>query len=52
VGDERLSSVQYLAFAFGSEPPTAIGIKTVSLEAETALSEAQRDALHEDLADE
>jgi hypothetical protein len=52
VGDERLSSVQYLAFAFGSEPPTTIGIKTASLEAETALSEAQRDALREDLTAE
>lgn len=49
VGDERLSSVQYLAFAFGTEPPTAIGIKTASLEVETALSDAQREALREDL---
>lgn len=50
VGDERLSSVQYLTFAFGSEPPMAIGIQSESLEAETALSDAQRDALREDLA--
>lgn len=52
VGEGRLSSVQYLTFEFGSEPPMAIGIKMPSLEAETALSEAQRDALREDLTAE
>ena len=49
VGDHRLSSVQYLSFAFGAEPPVAIGIDLVGAEAETALSEAQRDALRADL---
>ena len=52
VGDSRLSSVQYLAFVFGPEPPLAIGIKMGSLEAETALSDAQREALREDLTTE
>jgi hypothetical protein len=50
VGDTRLSSVQYLSFALGPEAPVAIGIETPGIEAETQLSDAQRDALHADLS--
>ncbi|MEM8610158.1 MAG: DUF3501 family protein [Myxococcota bacterium] len=49
VGDQRLSSVQYLIFAFGPEPPRAIGVGLDGAQAETALSETQRDALRADL---
>lgn len=49
VGDSRLSSVQYLAFEFGTEPPVAIGIDMPGAEAETRLSESQRGALRADL---
>ena len=49
VGDTRLSSVQYLSFALGPEAPVAIGIETPGIEAETQLSDAQRDALLADL---
>ena len=52
VGDTRLSSVQYLTFALGSEPPRAIGIDLAGAEAETELSETQRDALAADLTAE
>jgi hypothetical protein len=50
VGDSRLSSVQYLAFALGDEAPTAIGIGMPGIEAETELSDAQREALRDDLS--
>jgi len=49
VGEDRLSSVQYLTFALGSEPPDAIGIDMPGLEMETELSVPQRDALGQDL---
>lgn len=49
VGDTRLSSVQYLSFTLGTEPPVAIGIAMQGAEAETELSESQRDALRDDL---
>jgi hypothetical protein len=49
VGETRLSSVQYLAFAIGEEPPTAVGIGMPGIDAETILSGAQREALREDL---
>ena len=49
VGEDRLSSVQYLTFALGDEPPTAIGIEMPGVEAETELSESQREALRSDL---
>ena len=49
VGDTRLSSVQYLSFELGSEPPVAIGIAMGGIDAETALSEGQREALRHDL---
>jgi len=50
VGDTRLSSVQYLAFALGPEAPVAIGIEMPGIDAETELSEAQRQALGDDLS--
>jgi hypothetical protein len=49
VGDTRLSSVQYLTFAFGREPPAAIGIAMPGAEAEAKLSQSQREALRADL---
>ena len=49
VGETRLSSVQYLRFELGAEPPTAIGIDMPGIEAETTLTEAQRSALRSDL---
>jgi hypothetical protein len=49
VGDTRLSSVQYLSFPLGPEAPVAIGIEMPGIEAETELSDAQRDALRDDL---
>lgn len=52
VGETRLSSVQYLSFALGEVAPVAIGIDMPGLELETELSEAQRDALGEDLGAE
>jgi hypothetical protein len=50
VGDTRLSSVQYLAFALGDEAPVAFGIAMPDIEAETELSESQRESLRSDLA--
>ena len=49
VGETRLSSVQYLRFELGTEPPIAIGIDMPGVEAEAKLSEAQRSSLLEDL---
>ena len=49
VGEDRLSSVQYLAFELGSEAPIAIGIRMPGVEAETRLSDGQREALQSDL---
>ena len=49
VGEDRLSSVQYLSFAIGEEAPAAIGIGMSGIDAETELSAPQRDALREDL---
>ena len=50
VGDTRLSSVQYLSFALGPEAPVGIGVEMPGIEAETELSDAQRDALRDDLS--
>lgn len=50
VGDTRLSSVQYLSFRLGNEAPVAFGISMPGIEAETELSESQREALQSDLA--
>jgi hypothetical protein len=49
VGDDRLSSVQYLSFGIGEEAPYAIGIGMPGIEAETELSGPQQEALAEDL---
>ncbi len=49
VGEDRLSSVQYLTFALGNQAPIAIGIGMPGIEAETKLSDGQREALQSDL---
>ena len=51
VGEERLSSVQYLKFPVGGRAPVAIGCDHPELRAETRLAEAQRQALADDLRD-
>jgi hypothetical protein len=50
VGDDRLSSVQYLKFAVGDEAPVAIGCDLDGLAVEAALTPEQRGALQADLA--
>lgn len=49
VGDDRLSSVQYLKFPVGGVAPVAIGCDLEDLTVETELSPEQRDALAQDL---
>ena len=49
VGDDRLSSVQYLKFDVGGLAPVAVGSDLAGLELEAALSDEQRAALAEDL---
>jgi len=49
VGEDRLSSVQYLKFDTGGEAPVAIGSDLPQLKEEALLSEAQRHALAQDL---
>ncbi|MFW2390337.1 MAG: DUF3501 family protein [Polyangiales bacterium] len=49
VGEDRLSSVQYLSFELGADAPLTLGIGMPSLQVETELSEVQRDALRADL---
>lgn len=49
VGEDRLSSVQYLKFDTHGEVPVAIGSDLSSLTIRVALESAQRDALREDL---
>jgi hypothetical protein len=49
VGDERLSSVQYLKFDTGGEVPVAVGSDHPRLTLEAPLSAEQRRALTEDL---
>ena len=49
VGDERLSSVQYLKFDTGGEVPVAIGSDHPRLTVEAALTPEQRQALAADL---
>ncbi|MGE0784077.1 MAG: DUF3501 family protein [Sandaracinaceae bacterium] len=51
VGDERLSSVQYLAFRFGAHAPVAIGVDFPGAECEATLTEPQKRALEGDLAE-
>jgi hypothetical protein len=50
VGDERLSSVQYLRFDVRGEVPVAAGSDLPELTAETPLEPEQREALRHDLA--
>lgn len=52
VGEERLSSVQYLKLPVGPQAPVAIGIDLPGLTAHQVLTEDQRRALAEDLASE
>jgi hypothetical protein len=49
VGEDRLSSVQYLSFEMGPTAPVAIGIRMDGIEVEAELSEPQRQALGADL---
>lgn len=49
VGDERLSSVQYLKFALGDEAPVEIGIDLPTLDVHVVLTPEQRAALAADL---
>ena len=49
VGDDRLSSVQYLKFAVGAEAPIALGCDLPALTLEAALGPEQRAALSADL---
>lgn len=50
VGEDRLSSVQYLKFAVGDAAPIACGSDHPELTLEVSLTAAQRDALAADLA--
>jgi len=50
VGDDRLSSVQYLKFDVQGRVPVALGSDLPALPAETALTPEQREALAQDLA--
>jgi hypothetical protein len=50
VGDERLSSVQYLRFDVRGALPVAVGVDLPALTAETPLAPEQREALAADLA--
>jgi hypothetical protein len=49
VGDDRLSSVQYLKLDVRGRVPVAIGCDHPSLTAETVLTDEQRDAIRADL---
>jgi hypothetical protein len=51
VGEERLSSVQYLKFDTGGEAPVAVGSEHPRLVAEVLLTPEQRQALTADLLD-
>lgn len=51
-GDDRVSSVQYMKFNTGGRVPVAAGVDLPGLQADTKLTDAQRDALAEDLAPE
>ncbi|MEK6320759.1 MAG: DUF3501 family protein [Acidobacteriota bacterium] len=48
-GDDRVSSVQYMKFNTGGRVPVAVGVDLPELQAETGLSDEQRQALSEDL---
>lgn len=49
VGEDRLSSVQYIKFDVGGAAPVAVGCDLPEIAAETELSPAQRKALEADL---
>lgn len=49
VGEDRLSSVQYLKFATGGRVPIAVGVDHEDLTGETRLENDQREALAADL---
>jgi hypothetical protein len=49
IGEDRLSSVQYMKFDVRGEVPVAIGADLPGLTVETLLDAAQRDALAQDL---
>jgi Protein of unknown function (DUF3501) len=49
VGDDRLSSVQYLKFATGGRVPVAVGVDHEEVSAETRLEDDQKEALRRDL---
>jgi Protein of unknown function (DUF3501) len=51
VGEDRLSSVQYLKFAVGGRVPVALGVDLDALKTEAELSEAQLAALGDDLSE-
>jgi hypothetical protein len=51
VGEDRLSAVQYLKFDTKGRVPVAVGCDLAELSAETQLTEAQRQALSQDLQD-
>lgn len=50
IGDERLSSVQYLKFPVGGRAPVAVGCDLQGFTHETDLTAEQREALRLDLA--
>ena len=50
VGEDRVSSVQYLKFNCGGAKPVAIGLDHQAIEIEVELTEVQREALSADLA--
>lgn len=52
VGEDRLSSVQYLKFAVGEQAPVAIGVDLPELEIRQVLTDEQRAALADDLAND
>jgi Protein of unknown function (DUF3501) len=52
VGEDKISSVQYLKFHVGTRRPLAVGCDLTGLEAETELGDEQRAALAADLAGE
>jgi len=49
IGEDRLSSVQYLKFDTGGDVPIAVGCDLPGLEEEAALTDTQRQALAQDL---
>jgi hypothetical protein len=48
-GDDQVSSVQYMKFDTGGRVPIAVGVDLPTLQAETTLTDEQRDSLRVDL---